>query len=390
MILRCFVHAGLWAAALSLPPQVLAQSLRAPAGSEAQLGDSTVQEVRRDGFFYRGLPYGGDAYTGPFDVLLNKGFNLAQASNRDRSIFTAPYGTTHVRESIFDPFGSIQRSGGWGTFLREQILPVQAVNWIRSGFDWDAADNMTWYPNYFGHLVEGGISSRRLAEKLRAQGVPWASVVAGVTTMSASVLNEMYTHPTLEHGTGGTVADLYVFDLGGILLFSLDPVSRFFAEKLHATVWSNQASFVLPSLELANNANNLIFKVPLPGTSRASFFVRTAVGSHVGGTAHLNRGYDLSVGFGADTSRQNIDPVTGEEMVDIRVSASAYLDRHGSLLASLYWTQVAHRKLTVNVYPGVLHDGFGAWFVLTRDHGVQLGLTHAAGLGLGFGTALGG
>lgn len=358
---------------------------RASNGEEEQ---SLAQAQRAAGYFYHGFPYGSDAYAGPAGVLLNKGFNMSQAVNRERRIFDAPYGARHLRESVFHPVGSIQRSGGWGTFVREQILPIQAWAWIRSGFDWGAADNMTWYPNYFGHLIEGGISSRRLAEKLRAQGVPYASFFAGATTMGAAMLNEMYTHPTLEHGTAGTVADLYVFDLGGVLLFSNDAVARFFAETLHADVWSNQASLILPSGELANNANNLVFKLPIPFVSRASFFVRTAVGSHVGFTAHLND-YDLSLGVGADTQRQNIDPVTGKESVDIRPSASLYLDRQGSLLASLYWSQVDHRMLTVNVYPGVLHESFGGWLLVTRDNGVQFGISHRNAFGLGLGTGLG-
>lgn len=359
-------------------------------GQDAVALDSADAAVRRTeaSWFYRGR-VGSDQYIGPIDVLLNKGFNLAQAENRERRIFRARYGTRHVRNSLLHPFASIRASGGWDDFLEEQILPVEAVAWIRSGFDWGAADNMTWYPNYFGHFVEGGITSRGLAERLRAQGVPWAATIAGVTTMTAAVLNEMYTHPDLVEGTAGTVADLYVFDLGGVLLFSLDPVARFFAETLHAAVWPSQASLTLPDLELANNANNLVFKIPIPFVDRVSLFVRTAVGSHVGPTLHLGGGHDLSVGIGADTSRQNIDPVTGRETVDIRLSSSVYLDRNGSLLAALYLSRVDHRLLALNVYPGVLHPDFGGWVNISQDGAIAFGLTHRLALGLGVGAALG-
>lgn len=370
--------------------------LGAPGGTEGQqasrpdsLDLAVAQAVTRASYFYRNRP-GSDQYMGPFDVLLNKGFNLAQAENRDRRIFRARYGTRHVRHALLHPFASIDNTGGWGNFLEEQILPVEAVKWIRSGFDWDAADNMTWYPNYFGHFVEGGITSRGLAEKLRAQGVPKASVVAGATTMTAAVLNEMYTHPDLAEGTGGTVADLYVFDLGGVIVFSLDPVARFFSETLHAAVWPSQASLSLPELELANNANNLVFKIPIPWVDRASIFVRTAVGSHVGPTLHFDGGYDLSIGFGADTSRQNIDPETGRETVDLRLSSSVYLDRDGSVLAALYVSAVDHRLIALNVYPGVLHRDFGGWVNVSQNGAFAFGITHRLALGLGVGAGFGG
>jgi hypothetical protein len=193
----------------------------------------------------------------------------------------------------------------------------------------------------------------------------------------------------IAQGTGGTVADLYLFDLGGVVVFSLDPVARFFAEKLHANVWPSQAALTAPDFELANNANNLVFKFPLPFTDRFSLFWRTAIGSHLGLTTHMSDGYDLSVGLGADASRQNLDPVTGKESVDIRMSASAYLDRGGSVLASLHWSEVDHRLVAVNVYPGVLHADFGAWVNVDRGGAFQFGLSHRLALGLGFGAAVG-
>lgn len=359
----------------------------APCAVAAQQEPLRAPDLPEDSYFYKGLR-GSDDYVGPFDVLLNKGFNFAQAENRTRRIFEADYATQHVWESIAHPFQSIQNSGGWGTFFKQQILPVQAWNWIKSGFRWNEVENMTWYPNYMGHFVEGGITSRRLAEKLRAQGVPYASTVAGVTTMATAIVNEMYTHQGLPQGTGGTVADLYVFDLGGVLAFTLDPVARFFAETLHANVWPSQAGLTAPNFEIANNANNLVFKIPLVFTDRASIFFRTAIGSHLGVTVHMRDGYDLSFGLGADASRQNIDPVTGAESVDIRMSSSLYLDRGGSVLAAIHWSEVDHRRLAVNVYPGVFHRDFGAWVNIDRDLAFQFGLSHRLALGLGVGAAV--
>jgi hypothetical protein len=355
------------------------------------LDDAEAVPPAAPSYFYRDLP-GSNEYVGPLDVLLNKAFNMSQATNRSRRIFHTEYSVEHVANSVFHPIRSIEYSGGWGAFFRDQILPVQAVNWIKSGFDWQAADNMTWYPNYMGHFVEGGITSRRLAEKLRAQGVPWPGVVAGAITMTAAAINEAYTHPGITEGTGGTVADLYVFDLGGVLLFSLDPVARFFAETLHATVWTGQASLTLvPEVHLANNANNLVFKIPLWFTDDVSVFMRTAVGSHLGATIHLNGGYDLSLGIGADTSRQLIDPVTGSETVDIRPSGSIWLDREGSVLGYLYWSTVDRRLLSVNLFPDVAFPGLGvgAWLAVTRDGAVELGLSHRSALGLGLGLGTG-
>ena len=70
-------------------------------------------------------------------------------------------------------------------------------------------------------------------------------------------------------------------------------------------------------------------------------------------------------------------------------AAGLFIDRNGSLLATLHLTEVRHRLLRVNVYPGVLPGlarKFGAWAILSRDMKLSLGITHqwlGAGLGVG-------
>lgn len=90
--------------------------------------------------------------------------------------------------------------------------------------------------------------------------MPAPTVFAGATALSAALWNELYETRDADIGSSGTVADLYFFDLAGVALFSLDAVPRFFSRKLHANVWVGQASLVLPSGEIANNANLMYFK----------------------------------------------------------------------------------------------------------------------------------
>ena len=95
-------------AALIAPAPLRAQSARSPA---ADVWLDQVPPPRDDAYFFKDLP-GSDQYVGPLDVLLNKGFNLAQASNRDTHIFSAPYGFDHVKNSLLNPGASINNTGG--------------------------------------------------------------------------------------------------------------------------------------------------------------------------------------------------------------------------------------------------------------------------------------
>lgn len=343
----------------------------------ARVSGQEASDTSGGPYFYHGYDYGSEAYAGPLDVVLNKGFALAQVMNRSQRIFGYDYGWEGLFDGLAHPLRAVERSGGWGHVVRRELLPLTADS-----------KGSSWWPNYFGHIVEGGITTRKMTEWYDARGMPVPWLFAGLTTMTASVLNEAYESPGRREGSAASVVDLYLFDPLGMLIFGSDRVAGFFAHDLNARVWPGQASFALPSGELLNNANHLIFKLPvLPGDG-SSLFVRTGIGGHVGLTFHGSEGMDWSLGFGADASRQNVDPDTGVETVNLAWSGGFYVDRNGSLLASLSASRLQERALTLNLYPGVIHDELGAWVNLTLDGRLQLGLTSrslmGAGLALGF------
>lgn len=95
------------------------------------------------------------------------------------------------------------------------------------------------------------------------------------------------------------------------------------------------------------------------------------------------------VGHGSSSVRQNFDPVTGRETVETGMTSSVYLDRGGSVLASVNWSQQDHRLISMNLDPGVLHPALGAWFVVRQDWAIEFGLTQESVLGVGLGAGVG-
>ncbi|MBM4183792.1 MAG: hypothetical protein FJ207_06135 [Gemmatimonadetes bacterium] len=67
---------------------VLALALPAPAAAQpvGTAADSATVSAPQNAFFIKGRDYGTDAYAGPFDVILNKGFAVAQWQDQDRHI----------------------------------------------------------------------------------------------------------------------------------------------------------------------------------------------------------------------------------------------------------------------------------------------------------------
>ena len=355
----------------------LANGLSAQSCPAAPLSTAGDAAARYDGpYYYRGRPYGHEAVAGPFDLFLNKSFATAWTEKKSRRIFDFPYGWSAVGDALRRPFAAIERGEGLGEFLTTQILPFE--------IDSDAA----WYTHYLGHIIEGGIHSRRMREWLVARGVPAAGLLAGLATMASSVLNEAYEVSDMTVGSASTVADLYVFDPIGILLFVNDDVARFFACTVGFNVWVGQPSIMTSTGELRNNSNFLVLKPRWEVIPRVSPFFWTGIGVQAGATFHADHGYDVSLGIGTDTRRIISNRFTGNERVLVDFSTGIFVDREGSLLATLYFSKIGDRMLTANVYPGVVKlagGTFGAWAQLTEDKRFRFGISNRYGWGAGLG-----
>jgi hypothetical protein len=337
--------------------------------------------VPREGpYFWHGSDVGTDAYVGPFDVLLNKGFATAQWPQSDRYIFEYPYGWSATVQSLVRPDRAIEASGGLWTVLSNEIIPFTDAGWKQ----W------AWAPNYYGHLLEGGIASRRLREWYEARGMSHPALAAGLTTWAAAFVNEAYENPAPGVVYAGVTTDLLVFDLGGILLFNSDAVSRFFSRNLGASIWPTQASIMIPDGKLWNNSHHLVMKLPLGFTDRFSVLLKSGIGFQAGLTLHQANALDISLGIGQESKKRYIHPETLLETAEFGWAGGLWVDRGGSLLASFLVDPNTGRFLALNVFPGVIPGplkDIGLWAAISGRGRPSIGITghRTFGLGAGFG-----
>jgi hypothetical protein len=341
-----------------------------PEGWSKPVGDTSA-------LFYRGIPYGSEAYNGPLPIMLNKGYDIFQLRQHPRNILSFSYKSTWhygIRGAFKYPGEAIERFGGWGRFTRVELLPLS--------FEFR---ELNWLANYTEHLVGGGLTMRMLDEWYRAHGVPLPRIMAMLNTYAASILNEISEQPNiLGHGASG-VSDLLFFDIAALLLFQWDQPARFFARTLQTADWSNQASLTLPNKQLQNNGQYFTMKIPI-GLERTRFFLRGGMGAQLGFSRRLNEEHHFSFGVGGDTEVREVDEVTGHETVSFAPSAGIYYDRNNSLLWSVTMSP-AENVLAVNLYPGsssYIPNGMGLWAVFTRRNEIRFGLVHS-GFGFGYG-----
>ncbi len=329
----------------------------------AQAEDEAVEPY----YFYRGQDFGSESLVHPLRLILNGGYGILQLDNRSNDPSDVDYrnGWKVTWRNILDPFGAIQ-ADGWNDFLRREVIPVSTK-----------PGGSQYWPNYTQHLIGGGMSWRLMSEWYRSQGHRHDRLWATATITAYHLLNETVENEDVEKWTTDPVADLLLFDPLSIVLFRSDRVSRFFGETLHMRDWSYQPAYNPRSQTLENMGQNFSIQWRLPRTEHWSLFYHWGTHAELGLSRHLDDGWTLSAGAGLVA--KNLIPDGGTfRTVDLATSAGMFLDRRGSLLASLEFASSKDYKTRLNLYPGLVGDRLlqpGLFLVYHRDNDVTVGLT---------------
>lgn len=337
-------------------------------------------------YFYQGLPYGSQSLFNPLEVLINRGFDVLQLRD-NRNIGRVALGdTANVVHNVTHPFEAISRDSphGWGTFLTQEIFPL---DWSPSG--------ARWAPNYTLHLIGGGQTYAAMREWFLAHDAPSPAATAFsiATLFTAALINESLENKGVIGFNTDCLADLYVFDVAGVILFSFEAVRHFFSSSVILADWSLQPAITSTRGALQNVGNYYALKVPLPFYERLRLFAYGGM-STLGGLS-LKVGDEHSVSAAAGVRALNLVNEGGtsvvENIVSFRKSAAVFLDRNESVLVAVQVSDVPDYTVSANLYPNAFFTttpGLGAWTAVGRDGGWLAGVsfTHSLGFGLGFGT----
>lgn len=357
--------AGAWTAAARTR-----EAGREPAGS----GSFDMKMRGREYFFFHGLGYGSDAMIHPIRLILNGGFGILQMDNRGNDLGDIDFrnGWDNVRINLQDPFRAI-REEGFGDFLLSQIVPV-SVN---------GTDSQYW-PNYTLHLIGGGMSFRMMFEWFHARGAghPW--ILSFLTLTTYHMLNEVVENDAYVGPNTDPIADVYIFNPLGMLLFGSERVSRFFSHTLHMADWSYQVSYDPWRNEIENHGQNFIMKYWLNGRRSVGLFYHFGNHGEIGLSFRRPGGGCVSVAAGLQANELwEIDGTDNLHTLSANLvpTAGFFYDRDNSLLLSLLYSRDADYKLRLNCYPGLVHVwklSPGFFVSLDQEDVVSCGVTVAA------------
>lgn len=290
------------------------------------LGASLPLRASDEPLLYRADPFGSEATFNPLTHYLNLAFDTTQNPFWfSQSAYVANHGVLWDR--IKDPGGAIERQGGFGKFLSEEVYGLRAV------------------PNYTLHLFGGGYDYRLLAEWYEAHGVPYAYPLAFLNSYLANIGNEAVETTAVAVPPNDHIADLFFFDIVGKLLFLNDAVVRFVHGPLGMRAWHFQPMLNVRHLRIDNAGSNYIFRPSVFGeTFRPFFHMGLALLAGVSWRSSADDSVTIAGGV-APT-----DPLEfqGDPM------AALFWDRADSLLASMTVNGSSNLAVRLNLYPDVI------------------------------------
>jgi hypothetical protein len=330
--------------------------------------------------FYGGLDFGSEAQFNPMTEILNEGFDMLRQENRDRRLSTLPYhaAARNVFGALIHADSAVRHYGAWNA-IRDEVLPLSF-----------SGDGGQWVPNYTVHLIGSGMVSARMAEWFTAHDVPHPVLASAATMFTAHFINE-----AVEDGgrpnrplTVDPIADIYLFDLGGFLLYRSERVRRLASnDHVQLTSWGGQPTIDSPEGTLENTTQEFVLRTALPKTSNFRGLITFGVSTMAGLSYGPKTGTAISLAAGADAVNSPvIDSLTDKKTVTLKPYGGIFVDRQGSLLFSTMARDSKEVVFIANLYPGVIRvrgHTTGLWAEKLRDGRWRIGIVPTWGLGLG-------
>lgn len=298
---------------------------------------------------YREKSIGSDSTFNPLSQYLNLAFDTTQ---NPYYFSQSNYFSNHavLWQRVRNPFQTIEENGGYGEFVKSEIFGIRAA------------------PNYTLHLIGGGYDYRWLAEWYEARKVPYPYAIAFLTSYLANIGNEALETTAKEVPPTDNVADLFIFDIAGKLLFMNDSVVEFFHDKAKLRAWHFQPMLDLRTLQIVNSGCNYILRPEFFGREYRPFFF---VGmTQMVGLSVLVSGQDALTGaLGIALT----DPL----IVKGDFVGALFWDKEDALMASVIFNGSSNLAVRVNVYPDVFEVfglRTGVYSAITKDSAFMLGI----------------
>jgi len=321
--------------------------------------------------YYQPRDYGSDSLYSPFSNFLSYIFDTLQLpDNFSTSNFSQNAQT--VVDHLRAPKQAIDNEGGTNRFVNRQIFPVDSAY---------SNESYSVLPNYFLHMLGGGMVYRKDLEWFRVNDYDYATASAVALAMTAEFIQEAFEKKTTTDDD--EVADMYIFRPLGILLFHNDAVAEFVMDYLDPAIWPSLQVYDVADEKVINSGIHYIYRPTFVESNDTRLFIYTGLNNMLGLSHRLNEEESFSWSIGLST--QKID-LSQDKQAELKTSAGIFYDKNKSLMASLVVNDAGGNRFRANWYPTNRSIPGQLGYFLSQDqkYDFSAGVVYKIQFGVGF------
>ncbi len=316
-------------------------------------------------FYQPEIDLGSEGSFTPMSMWINGGYDILRNGAHDQQLTNQEYrnGFKYVCKSLAHPIDSIELIG-WDNFLAQEFPNFK----LRS-------EKLNFMPNIPIHTIGEGMRYVKVSEWYDYHGYPFPKTLGLLTSISYQFMNE-----TLEQGNCKTMrtdplADIYVYNNLGFILFSIKPVKRFFSETFVVNDWSLQPVYNPFNDHIDNAGEQYMGKVKVKGDY--SLFCYWGMDFLLGMSVKKDNDRSISIGLGQSANKIGSKVVNGiyvPVVSSVDPAIGVFYDYKNSLIANAHFSfDKDSIHLKTNVYPGLVSikgvkPGLFAEYTSSRNH----------------------
>lgn len=298
-------------------------------------------------YFYKpDIKIGSESVFNPLSMSINGGFDILRNGAHDKRLTEQAYqnGFKYTMKSVLNPFDTIEQIG-WKEFM-EQEFPNFKLS----------KEKLNFMPNLPIHTIGEGMRFAKVSEWYDYHGYPYPKTLGLLTSISYQLLNETMEQGEPKRRRTDPVADVCFYNNLGFVLFSINPVKRFFSETFVINDWSLQPMYNPLNDNIENAGEQYCGKYKL--TKDYAVFCYWGMDFLAGVSKKVNEDHALSLGVGQVVNKIDTKYINGEYVAvvsTIDLAVGVFYDYENSLLASTHFSMNKDTfKAKLNVYPGFL------------------------------------
>jgi len=296
-------------------------------------------------YYHPDIEIGSEAYFNPISMSLNGGFDILRNGAHDKRLTSQHYhnGAKLLFRGLANPNKYIENVG-WENFLAQEFPNFNLTK-----------EKLNFMPNFPIHTIGEGMRFRKVSEWYDYHGYPYPRTLGLATSVSYQLFNEVLEQGGTPRVRTDPIADVYFYNNLGFVLFSLDPVNRFFSETFVINDWSLQPMYNPFNDNVENAGEQYMGKLHIKNDY--SLFCYWGMDFLAGTSKKLNENHSISVGAGRVVNKIRTAYINGEYVPlvsTIDYAIGFFYDYQNSLLASSHFSiNKDVFKLKTNIYPGL-------------------------------------